>query len=181
MKALGFRQFRVRFHGDVVRLEIAREELPVPCLPDTSTSSPAIFKPLGFHYVTLDVEGYRQGSLNAGLKTASESLFARPPSVPLTLPRSMPDPGPRQYRPRLQADREPNQIRRDAGGCLFVRRKLLVGCRGGMNHQTASVAHIRQMRENLQVIDEPPAAFESALHAKENTAPAPFGVYFCAS
>ena len=69
MKALGFRQFRVRFHGDVVRIEIAREELPRALSIGYFDEFARIFKPLGFHYVTLDVEGYRQGSSNAGLQT----------------------------------------------------------------------------------------------------------------
>jgi pyridinium-3,5-biscarboxylic acid mononucleotide sulfurtransferase len=67
IKALGFRQFRVRFHGDLVRIEIAREELSRALSPDFFDKFAHIFKPLGFHYVTLDVEGYRQGSLNAAL------------------------------------------------------------------------------------------------------------------
>lgn len=65
--ALGFRQFRVRYHGDLVRLEISPEELPSALTPEMAARFTAIFKPLGFHYVTLDLEGYRQGSLNAGL------------------------------------------------------------------------------------------------------------------
>ncbi len=69
IKALGFRQFRVRFHGDLVRIEIARDELPRALSTEYFDEFPPIFKPLGFLYVTLDVEGYRQGSLNAGLKT----------------------------------------------------------------------------------------------------------------
>ncbi len=67
IRALGFRQFRVRFHGDVVRLEIAREELPKAMTMEMAAEFTAIFKKLGFHYVTLDLEGYRQGSLNAAL------------------------------------------------------------------------------------------------------------------
>lgn len=67
IKALGFRQFRVRFHGDLVRIEIAPEELPRALDPAMAKAFAAIFKPLGFHYVTLDLEGYRQGSLNAVL------------------------------------------------------------------------------------------------------------------
>jgi pyridinium-3,5-biscarboxylic acid mononucleotide sulfurtransferase len=70
MKALGFRQFRVRFHGDIVRIEIAREELPRALSIGYFEEFARIFKPLGFHYVTLDVEGYRQGSLNAGLQSS---------------------------------------------------------------------------------------------------------------
>jgi uncharacterized protein len=68
IKALGFRQFRVRFHGDLVRLEIAPEELGRALTLDMAARFTAIFKPLGFHYVTIDLEGYRQGSLNAALK-----------------------------------------------------------------------------------------------------------------
>ena len=64
LKALGFRQFRVRFHGDVVRLEIARDELPRALTMEMAASFTRIFRGLGFRYVTLDLEGYRQGSLN---------------------------------------------------------------------------------------------------------------------
>jgi uncharacterized protein len=69
IKALGFRQFRVRFHGDLVRIEIAKDELPRAMAPQYFEEFARIFKPLGFHYVTVDVEGYRQGSLNAALHT----------------------------------------------------------------------------------------------------------------
>jgi len=64
IKALGFRQFRVRFHGEVVRIEIAREEMERALTVEMARSFTAIFKALGFRYVTLDLEGYRQGSLN---------------------------------------------------------------------------------------------------------------------
>ena len=67
VKALGFRQFRVRFHGDLVRIEIAKEELSKALTSEMAAAFTAIFKPLGFHYVTIDCEGYRQGSLNVGL------------------------------------------------------------------------------------------------------------------
>jgi pyridinium-3,5-biscarboxylic acid mononucleotide sulfurtransferase len=67
MRALGFRQFRVRFHGDLVRLEIAREELARALNLEMAQHFAGIFKELGFHYVTIDVEGYRQGSLNVAL------------------------------------------------------------------------------------------------------------------
>jgi pyridinium-3,5-biscarboxylic acid mononucleotide sulfurtransferase len=64
IKALGFRQFRVRFHGEVVRLEIARDELERALTLDMAARFTAIFKKLGFKYVTLDLEGYRQGAMN---------------------------------------------------------------------------------------------------------------------
>ena len=67
LRALGFRQFRVRHHGDIVRLEIAREELPRALSPDMAAEFTRIFKALGFSYVTLDLEGFRSGSMNAVL------------------------------------------------------------------------------------------------------------------
>jgi uncharacterized protein len=68
LSALGFRQFRVRFHGELVRIEVAREEMERALTPEMAAKFVAIFKPLGFHYVALDLEGYRQGSLNETLK-----------------------------------------------------------------------------------------------------------------
>ncbi|MBL8240292.1 MAG: ATP-dependent sacrificial sulfur transferase LarE [Bryobacterales bacterium] len=67
LKALGFRQFRTRFHGDLVRVEIAVDELPKALDPAMASKFVDIFKPLGFHYVTLDLQGYRQGSLNEAI------------------------------------------------------------------------------------------------------------------
>lgn len=68
IKTLGFRQFRVRYHGELVRLEFAPEEMEKALTLEMAGALTAIFKPLGFHYVTIDLEGYRQGSLNEVLK-----------------------------------------------------------------------------------------------------------------
>ncbi|HXG34431.1 MAG TPA: ATP-dependent sacrificial sulfur transferase LarE [Bryobacteraceae bacterium] len=73
LNALGFRQFRVRFHGELVRIEIAPEELAKALDPEMARRFVEIFKPLGFHYVTLDLEGYRQGSLNETLPNRSQA------------------------------------------------------------------------------------------------------------
>ena len=67
IRALGFKQFRVRFHGELVRLEIAKEEMKKAMTVENAQAFSTIFKQLGFLYVTLDLEGYRQGSLNAAL------------------------------------------------------------------------------------------------------------------
>ncbi len=67
LKALGFRQFRVRFHGEVARIEIARDEMPRALSMEMAARLTAEFKKLGFKYVALDLEGYRQGSLNEAL------------------------------------------------------------------------------------------------------------------
>jgi uncharacterized protein len=72
VRQLGFRQFRVRFHGKLVRIEIAKDELVSALNPDMAHRFVEIFKPLGFHYVTIDLEGYRQGSLNAALADAKQ-------------------------------------------------------------------------------------------------------------
>lgn len=68
IRALGFNQFRVRFHGEIVRIEIAPDELPRALSIEMARRLTAIFKSLGFKYVTLDLEGYRQGSLNEVLR-----------------------------------------------------------------------------------------------------------------
>ena len=68
IRALGFRQFRVRFHGELVRLEIAPDELTRALDAGMARQFTAIFKKLGFKYVTLDLEGYRQGAMNEVLK-----------------------------------------------------------------------------------------------------------------
>jgi pyridinium-3,5-biscarboxylic acid mononucleotide sulfurtransferase len=65
LRALGFRQFRVRHHGDIVRIEIASEELERALNPAMAAQFTAIFKALGFKFVTLDLEGFRSGSMNA--------------------------------------------------------------------------------------------------------------------
>lgn len=64
LRALGFRQFRVRHHGDIVRIEIAQEELERALNPAMAGRFTAIFKQLGFKFVTLDLEGFRSGSMN---------------------------------------------------------------------------------------------------------------------
>jgi len=68
IKALGFRQFRVRFHGELVRIEIAKDEMERALTVRMAEAFSEIFKPLGFLYVTVDLEGYRQGSMNAALR-----------------------------------------------------------------------------------------------------------------
>ena len=65
LRELGFCQFRVRHHGDIVRLEVAREELVRALDPEMAAQFTSIFKALGFKFVTLDLEGFRSGSMNA--------------------------------------------------------------------------------------------------------------------
>ena len=64
LRALGFRQFRVRHHGEIARIEIAGEELERALTPAMFAEFTRIFKGLGFTFVTLDTEGFRSGSMN---------------------------------------------------------------------------------------------------------------------
>jgi len=70
LRALGFRQFRVRHHGDIVRIEIAQDELARALNPQMFNDFTRIFKGLGFTYVTVDTEGFRSGSMNAAAPAA---------------------------------------------------------------------------------------------------------------
>src|SRR5579872_5158412 len=65
LRQLGFRQFRVRHHGDIARIEIAREEMTRAMTTEMAADFSRIFKKLGFKFVTLDLEGFRSGSMNA--------------------------------------------------------------------------------------------------------------------
>lgn len=68
LRALGFSQFRVRAHGELARIELAPEELSRGLEPEIAGRISAGVKEAGFALVTLDLDGYRQGSLNALLK-----------------------------------------------------------------------------------------------------------------
>jgi pyridinium-3,5-biscarboxylic acid mononucleotide sulfurtransferase len=67
VRALGFRQFRVRYHDELARIEIAQDELPRALDPAMTRKFVEIFKGLGFKFVTLDLEGFRSGSMNTVL------------------------------------------------------------------------------------------------------------------
>jgi uncharacterized protein len=68
LREFGFRQLRVRAHEDLARIEIAQEELPRALQAEMMAAFSERIRAIGFTYVTLDLEGYRQGSLNAALK-----------------------------------------------------------------------------------------------------------------
>ncbi len=67
LRAMGFRQFRLRHHGDVARIEIAREEMERALTLEMMARMSAAIKACGFKFVALDVEGFRSGSMNAVL------------------------------------------------------------------------------------------------------------------
>jgi pyridinium-3,5-biscarboxylic acid mononucleotide sulfurtransferase len=71
MRSLGFREFRVRHHDELVRLEIAPSELDRALRREVVDELAAKFRALGFRYVTLDLHGYRTGSMNEILKAGT--------------------------------------------------------------------------------------------------------------
>jgi uncharacterized protein len=68
LRALGFRQVRLRHHGEVARVEVDPGELSFALEPAIAQAIVAALKPLGFRWVCLDLEGYRTGSLNEALQ-----------------------------------------------------------------------------------------------------------------
>jgi len=64
LRQLGFRQFRVRHHGDIARIEVARDEMLRAMTAEMAAEFTRIFRKLGFKFVTLDLEGFRSGSMN---------------------------------------------------------------------------------------------------------------------
>jgi uncharacterized protein len=65
LRQLGFRELRVRHHGELARVEIARSELPRALSMEMLDAITAALKQAGFQYVTLDCTGFRSGSMNA--------------------------------------------------------------------------------------------------------------------
>jgi pyridinium-3,5-biscarboxylic acid mononucleotide sulfurtransferase len=68
LRELGFRQFRVRLHDQLARVEIASDEMPRALSPEMAVTIARQLRAAGFAYVSLDLEGYRQGSLNEAIK-----------------------------------------------------------------------------------------------------------------
>jgi uncharacterized protein len=74
LRALGFRQVRLRHHGEVARIEVDAQELPRALAAGMARALVAALKPLGFRFVALDLEGYRTGSLNEVLPSNRKSV-----------------------------------------------------------------------------------------------------------
>jgi uncharacterized protein len=67
VRALGFRVLRVRHHGEIARIELGHDELPRAADPVVAAALDSALRALGFRYVTVDLKGYRLGSLNEGV------------------------------------------------------------------------------------------------------------------
>ena len=64
LRQLGFSQVRVRDYGTIARIEIYKKEFRKILSPEITKKASVYFKKIGFKYVTLDIEGYRTGSMN---------------------------------------------------------------------------------------------------------------------
>ncbi len=71
LKELNFREFRVRYHGDIARIEVAQNEFHRLLEKATRDAVVQKFKQIGFLYVSLDLQGYRSGSMNESLRVPS--------------------------------------------------------------------------------------------------------------
>jgi uncharacterized protein len=75
LREFGFREFRVRHHDQLVRLEIAPSEMDRVMRKEVFQELAARFRELGFKYVTLDLEGFRSGSMNEVLDSQNENVL----------------------------------------------------------------------------------------------------------
>jgi uncharacterized protein len=79
LREFGFRQFRVRVHDTVARIEVDPEEIPRLFDPAVADAVHARFRDNGFLYVSVDLKGYRTGSMNEGLPESTRGLVGGPP------------------------------------------------------------------------------------------------------
>lgn len=77
LRGLGLRQFRVRNHGTVARIEVEAEDLPRLVAPERRARIARKLHELGYTYVTLDLDGYRTGSMNEGIGNREEGIGNR--------------------------------------------------------------------------------------------------------
>lgn len=97
LRELGFRQFRLRHHDQLARIEIAKDELPRALEANVAAEIASRIKQVGYAEVTIDPKGYRQGSLNvlAGIGVAAA---AAPPSSDSTISPCGTEPNPANLR-----------------------------------------------------------------------------------
>ena len=68
LRDLGFRVCRVRYHGEIARIEVEPEMFPRLFSPEVCTKISATFKEIGFLYIAVDLQGFRSGSLNEAVR-----------------------------------------------------------------------------------------------------------------
>ena len=86
IRDLGFRQVRVRDYGDLARIEVASEELDRIVQPETRQLIVDACRRQGYTYVSLDLEGYRTGSMNEALRSTGRTTEVQPNEAPCSTP-----------------------------------------------------------------------------------------------
>jgi len=81
LRGFGFRQFRVRVHDAVARIEVGPDEIPRLFDPDVADAVHTRFRENGFLYVSVDLKGYRTGSMNEGLPASVRGLVDGPSDI----------------------------------------------------------------------------------------------------
>ena len=74
MRSLGFDEFRVRYHGNIARIEVPEEDLPRLLEAEMRAQIVTRFKEIGFDYVTADLKGFRSGAMDEILKDSEKSI-----------------------------------------------------------------------------------------------------------
>jgi uncharacterized protein len=74
LRKSGFHTYRVRYHNETVRIEVGEEEIPRLLIPEQRRAIVDFFKSTGFSYISLDLEGYRTGSMNRTLPEDKDGL-----------------------------------------------------------------------------------------------------------
>ncbi len=82
LRSLGFTEFRVRHHGAVARLEVPANQIEKTAAPSLRERLIKELKRIGFHYIALDMEGFRSGSLNEPLAEEDKKNYSQPPLPP---------------------------------------------------------------------------------------------------
>jgi uncharacterized protein len=77
LRDLGIGQLRVRHHGTIARIEVLPEDIPLFLQPDMREKISAGFREIGYNFITLDLQGYRMGSMNEPDELRGEPLEDR--------------------------------------------------------------------------------------------------------
>ncbi|PIW88974.1 MAG: hypothetical protein COZ93_07490 [Nitrospirae bacterium CG_4_8_14_3_um_filter_44_28] len=77
MRSLGFKEFRVRHHSDIARIELKEEDMAMALKPETRKAITEKLKSIGYKFIVLDIEGFRSGRMNEGLRLVEDRKNAK--------------------------------------------------------------------------------------------------------
>jgi len=77
LRSLGFKEFRVRHHSDIARIELKEEDMAMALKPETRKAITEKLKSIGYKFIVLDIEGFRSGRMNEGLRLVEDRKNAK--------------------------------------------------------------------------------------------------------